>query len=135
MIARISLIIGCASLAIGNPLPQDINFALVDEAPVPSYTTTLSSVIYDASSVLQDALPQITSTIDLASVGTESVAPTIARRDTACQPQPTGVTGYSMSTDSPSAFANNPAFASAANNAGPVSGYTRTFINSNASSK
>ncbi|KAI7268903.1 hypothetical protein KC345_g7600 [Hortaea werneckii] len=55
--------LGLAGLAFAAPapVPQDIDFDLAYQLPDPTYTTTMSQVTYDATTILQAAVAQITS--------------------------------------------------------------------------
>jgi len=113
------------------PVPQDIDFDLVYALPNPSYTTvtgaTVQTVIFDPTSVLEAALPQITSS---------SVADATFVKRAACDPQPTGAKGApTLTADTVAAFTANADFASLALAAPTPSGYVQTFQNQKASNK
>ncbi|TKA23705.1 hypothetical protein B0A50_06541 [Salinomyces thailandicus] len=113
------------SAAVPAPVPQDIDFDLADQLPDPTYTTTLSQVTYDATSILQDAIPQITASASQDGLAT-GVAEKVKRA--ACAAQPTGA-GPVPSPDTVSAFLSYSAFGAAATGAPTPSGYSRTFQN------
>ncbi|KAI7355674.1 glycoside hydrolase [Hortaea werneckii] len=123
--------LGLAGLAFAAPAPapQDIDFDLAYQLPNPTYTTTMSQVTYDAATILQAAVAQITSSATEDSAAVPS-ADKVKRA--ACASQPAGA-GPVPSPDTASKFQNNPAFASAAAGALPPSGYSQTFSNLQAS--
>jgi len=124
-----SFVLGTAvvCLAFAAPAPQDIDFDLADAVPNPSYTTTLSVVTYDATAILDSALPQITSSAtDTLPATTDGVNNKVKR--TACASQPTGA-GPIPSPDSPSAFLAYAKFSASATNAPTPSGYSQTYKN------
>ncbi|KAI5272739.1 hypothetical protein E4T47_04101 [Aureobasidium subglaciale] len=127
-----------AALAAALPAPQEIDLDMVIAQPDISYTTTASSVTYDATSIAAQATEDITSiSIDLSAIATQTAV--VARRNVgkraACAAQPTGVASFTVNTpdDTASAFAVNSAFAAAASAAPVPSGYSNTFTNLNAS--
>jgi len=127
----VSALMGLAAAAPA-PVPQDIDFDLVYALPNPSYTTvtgaTVQTVVFDPTSVLEAALPQITSSSVVADA-------TFVKR-AACDPQPTGATGApTLTADTVSAFTANADFASLALAAPTPSGYVQTFQNLQASNK
>lgn len=127
--------LGCAA-----PRPQDIDFALADALPDPTFTeavgVTAQVVTYDTSAILSSAAPQITAT----SVNTDAavIASTDAannqKRD-ACAAQSAQPSGYGPvpSPDTPSAFTSYSSFVAAATGAPVPSGYTQAFSNLQAS--
>ncbi|KAI7201815.1 hypothetical protein KC324_g2027 [Hortaea werneckii] len=117
------------AFAATAPVPQDIDFDLAYQLPNPTYTTTMSQVTYDAATILQAAVAQITSSATEDSAEAPS-ADKVKRA--ACASQPAGA-GPMPSPDTASKFQNNPAFASAAAGASPPFGYSRTFSNLQAS--
>ncbi|KAI7526860.1 glycoside hydrolase, partial [Hortaea werneckii] len=123
--------LGLAGLAFAAPAPapQDIDFDLAYQLPNPTYTTTMSQVTYDAATILQAAVAQITSSATEDSAAAPS-ADKVKRA--ACASQPAGA-GPVPSPDTASKFQNNPTFASAAVGASPPSGYSQTFSNLQAS--
>lgn len=129
-----------AALAAALPAPQEIDLDMVLAMPDPTYTTTASSVTYDATSLAAQATEAITSvSVDISELATATAA--VAKRNNAkraaCAAQPTGVLDYYIRSpdDSASAFASNSAFAALASAAPVPSGYTNTFTNLNASNK
>lgn len=116
-----------AGVAYAAPRPQDIDFQLAAEIPNPTYTTTLSQVTYDATKILEAAMPQIT-----ASEIEEHAAEKVKRA--ACQAQPTGF-GPIPTPDSPSAFLSLADFPAAASAAPVPSGYSQSFQNLQAANK
>jgi hypothetical protein len=118
-----------ASCAWAAPRPQDIDFALADAIPNPSYATTQSTVTYDASAILQSAMPQITS---LAADDTMTAGVAKKMKRAACASQPSGA-GPVPSPDSASAFVSYSSFSSMATSAAVPSGYSQSFSNLQAS--
>lgn len=118
-----------AGCALAAPRPQDIDFALADAIPNPTYATTQSVVTYDASAILESAMPQITS-LDTSDALTTGVAKMIKRG--ACATQPAGA-GPVPSPDSASAFVSYSSFSSQATSAPVPAGYSQTFKNLQAS--
>jgi hypothetical protein len=118
-----------AGCALAAPRPQDIDFALADAIPNPTYATTQSVVTYDASAILQSAMPQITS-LDATDALTTGVARRVKRA--ACASQPSGA-GPVPSPDSALAFGSYSSFSSMASSAPVPSGYSQTFQNLQAS--
>lgn len=116
------------------PAPQDIDFDLAYAAPEPTYAVatgaTAQIVTYDASSIYQSAVAQITATTDDSA---PTAAAAIEKRDAACAAQPMGH-GPIPSPDTASAFAVFPSFAALASAAPVPSGYTQTYSNLNSSS-
>lgn len=136
-----------AGLAFASPVPQDIDFELAYALPDPSYATSLldqgtvtaTTVTYDTSSILETAMPQITSsvpitatTVDVATYTGDANAKKVKR--TACATQPLGA-GPTPATDSAAAFLADEDFSSIANAAPVPSGYTQMFQNLQASNK
>ena len=120
-------------LTAANPLPQDIDFDLAYALPEPTYITTMTSVAYNPSAILESALSQITSTVEAQTATTTAV---IAKRDAACQPVPTGsANGPTILPDTVDDFAASKDLASSALSATIPGGYTRMFSNLNASNK
>lgn len=134
----------CAVFALAAaapaPIPQDIDFDLVDSLPNPTYSVATGAteqiVTYDPVAVLSAAQTQITSNVASAAITeTSSVADlaSLAKRS-ACAAQPTGALyAPTVTKDTPAAFTNNPAFASIALNATVPSGYVQRFSNLKAS--
>ncbi|KAI4728672.1 hypothetical protein E4T49_03498 [Aureobasidium sp. EXF-10728] len=126
-----------AALAAALPAPQLIDLDMVIAQPDISYTTTASSVTYDATSIAAQATDDITSvSVDVSAIATAT--PLAIEKRGACAPQPTGVTGAygppaQASDDTVAAFVANTAFAAAASSAPVPSGYSNTFTNLNAS--
>ncbi|KAI6859842.1 glycoside hydrolase [Hortaea werneckii] len=123
--------LGLAGLAFAAPapVPQDIDFDLAYQLPNPTYTTTMSQVTYDATTILQAAVAQITSS----ATDNSAAAPSADKvKRAACASQPAGA-GPVPSPDTASAFQSYSAFASAAAGASPPSGYSQTFSNLQAS--
>lgn len=133
-ILSLPILLGLAAAnPVPAPVPQDINFDLVYALPNPTYTTatdaTAQIVTYDATSVLEAAVAQITATL----TGDDSAG--LVKR-TACAPQPAGATGApTLTSDTPAAFTNNAQFASLASTAPVPSGYSQMFKNLQASNK
>ncbi|PSK46069.1 hypothetical protein B9Z65_5037 [Elsinoe australis] len=124
---------GLATLAAAAPAPapQDIEFDLVYALPNPTSSVALGAtaqvVTYDPTSVIQEAIPQITQ--DPHADGQGSTL----RRRAACQQQPAGAKSAPKVADDPASFKASTDFASAALNAAIPSGYTQTFKNLTAS--
>lgn len=127
-----------AALAAALPAPQLIDLDMVAAQPDISYTTTASSVTYDATSIAAQATDDITSvSVDVTAIATQTPLAVIEKRG-ACAPQPTGVAGVyappaNADDDTVAAFAANTAFAAAASSAPVPAGYTNTFTNLNGS--
>ncbi|KAF4554910.1 Hypothetical protein D9617_3g019790 [Elsinoe fawcettii] len=121
--------------AVPAAMPQEIDFvALAATVPDISYSTAAATasaqiVSYNPSAVLSSAVAQITDTKTVA-VAVKSA--TLQKR-AACDAQPTGVTGFPYSPDTPSAFKTNALFASAASAAPVPTGYSQSFANRNGS--
>ncbi|RDW75475.1 hypothetical protein BP6252_06617 [Coleophoma cylindrospora] len=134
-----SFLVAAAVMAAvsASPMPQDIDFDMVIAAPNPVITgapigVTEQSVTYDAAS----ASAVVVAAVSAAATNTDAAVTDAARmvKRTACAPQPTGATGApAVSTDTPSAFLANPAFASLASAAPVPSGYALSFTNLQAS--
>ncbi|KAF2225313.1 hypothetical protein BDZ85DRAFT_165055, partial [Elsinoe ampelina] len=112
------------------PLPQDIEFDLVEALPAPTSSVatgvTEQIVTYDPTAILSEAEPQITLDIK------ETAGP--LERRAACDPQPTGAKyAPAISSDTPAAFTDSPAFSSVAINAPTPTGYVQRFKNLKAS--
>ncbi|KAM0143024.1 hypothetical protein ACHAO1_000858 [Botrytis cinerea] len=122
-------------MTFATPVPQDIDFAMVEAAPDPVTTgppvgVTAQSVTYDASTAIVAATQAVAS--QSVAISDAANAPKIKR--TACQAQPAGATGAPAYTpDSPSAFLGNPGFSDAASAASTPAGYTQSFRNLKAS--
>ncbi|KAI6791944.1 glycoside hydrolase [Hortaea werneckii] len=117
------------AFAVPAPVPQDIDFDLAYQLPDPTYTTTVSQVTYDATTILQAAVAQITSS----ATENSPAAPSADKvKRAACASQPAGA-GPVPSPDTASAFQRYSAFASAAAGASPPSGYSQTFSSLQAS--
>jgi hypothetical protein len=119
-----------AALAAALPAPQLIDLDMVAAQPNISYTTTASSVTYDATSLAAQATLDITSvSVDLSAIATQSPLAVIEKR-AACAAQPTGVSGAYAAPAQPT---DDTVSAFAANTAPVPSGYSNTFTNLNAS--
>ncbi|KAF7884858.1 hypothetical protein EAF00_010676 [Botryotinia globosa] len=118
-----------------TPLPQDIDFAMVEAAPDqvttgPPVGVTAQSVAYDALTAIVAATQAVAS--QSVAISDAANAPKVKR--TACQAQPAGATGApAYASDSPSAFLANPGFSDAASAASTPAGYTQSFQNLKAS--
>ncbi|PNS16124.1 hypothetical protein CAC42_4525 [Sphaceloma murrayae] len=113
------------------PVPQDIDFDLVYALPNPSSSVALGVtaqvVTYDPTSVVKDAIPQITQ-------DPHNDEPSAAvRKRAACKAQPAGAKGAPTVADDPASFKNSTALADAALKAVTPAGYTQTFKNLQAS--
>ncbi|KAF2228124.1 hypothetical protein BDZ85DRAFT_315612 [Elsinoe ampelina] len=119
------------ALAAPAPAPQDIEFDLVYALPNPSssvdLTATVQVVKYDPTSVIQNAIPQITQ-----DVHAEGPGSTLKKR-LACQKQPAGAKNAPAVADDAGSFKASVDFSNVANGAVTPSGYTQTFKNLNAS--
>jgi hypothetical protein len=89
-------------------------------------------VTYDATAILQSAMPQITSLITDDTVIIEGSVDKMKRAATACAPQPTGA-GPIPSPDTASAFLDYAVFKSAASSAPVPIRYSQMFTNLQAS--
>ncbi|TGO43296.1 hypothetical protein BHYA_0002g01010 [Botrytis hyacinthi] len=134
---RSSLITVAALMDVtfASPVPQDIDFAMVEAAPDPVTTgppvgVTAQSVTYDASTAIVAATQAVASQ----SVAISDAANASKVKGTACQAQPAGATGApAYASDSPSTFLANPGFSDAASAASTPAGYTQSFQNLKAS--
>ncbi|KAF4551540.1 Hypothetical protein D9617_13g100410 [Elsinoe fawcettii] len=132
--SKVAVVSALAALAQAAPAPapQDIEFDLVYALPNPSssvdLTATAQVVKYDPTSILQDALPQITQ-----DPHTDDGAGSTLRKRAACQKQPAGAKNAPTVADDPASFKASVDFANAANNAVTPAGYTQTFKNLKAS--
>ncbi|KAH0175118.1 glycoside hydrolase, partial [Aureobasidium melanogenum] len=123
-------------------LPQDIDLAMVEAAPDPTYTIVpglVSQVVtVNTAAILAEvtaaASSQSIAVSDAASTGSVVAAKRNVQKRSACAPQPTGVSSYAVhSPDKASAFVANAVFASVASAAAVPSGYVNTFTNLDAS--
>ncbi|KAF7942835.1 uncharacterized protein EAE97_006289 [Botrytis byssoidea] len=136
---RFSLITIAAlmGMTFATPVPQDIDFAMVEAASDPVTTgppigPTAQSVAYDASTAIVAATQAVAS--QSVAISDAVNAPKVKR--TACEAQPAGATGApSYASDSPSAFLTNPGFSDAASAASTPAGYTQSFQNLKTSNK
>lgn len=123
-----------AGLVAALPAPQDIDFDLVDALPNPTYTQavgqTAQVVTYDATTVYNAALPQITSD---PSDDDGTATAVHAKRAVACASQPVGY-GPVPSPDTVSAFLAQPEISSAAVSAPIPTGYVQQYSNLQAAS-
>ncbi|TGO20685.1 hypothetical protein BPAE_0274g00050 [Botrytis paeoniae] len=124
-------------MTFATPVPQDIDFAMVEAAPDPVTTgppvgVTAQSIAYDASTAIVAATQAVSS--QSVAISDAANAPKVKR--TACQAQPAGATGApAYASDSPSDFLANPVFSDAASAASTPAGYTQSFQNLKASNK
>lgn len=133
----LSSVIGIACAA---PRPQDIDFALAEALPDPTYSeavgVTAQVITYDITAVLSSAAAQITASVvdSAAAVVLTTDAASNHKRD-ACAAQSVQPSGYGPvpSPDTPSAFVSYSSFAAAATKAAVPSGYTQQFSNLQAS--
>ncbi|TGO69922.1 hypothetical protein BOTNAR_0005g00040 [Botryotinia narcissicola] len=122
-------------MTFATPVPQEIDFAIVEAAPDPVTTdppvgATAQSVAYDASTAIVAATQAVAS--QSVAISDAANAPKVKR--TACQAQPAGTTGApAYTSNSPSAFLANPGFSDAASAASTPAGYTQSFQNLKAS--
>lgn len=129
-----------AALVLASPVPQTLDFDLIDTVDTPASVTvpfdiTSQNVTYDAAaaaSAVKSSVVAGDDSIDLSdSTSDVNSTATIAKRDT-CATQAAG-SGPVPSPDTASAFLAYSAFASAATSAPTPSGYTQAFSNLNAS--
>ncbi|KAF7940205.1 uncharacterized protein EAE98_000332 [Botrytis deweyae] len=122
-------------MTFATPVPQDIDFAMVEAAPDPVTTgppvgVTAQSIAYDASTAIIAATQAVASQ----SVANSDAANAPKVKRTACQAQPAGATGApAYASDSPSGFLANLGFSDAASAASTPAGYTQSFQNLKAS--
>lgn len=125
-----------AALAYASPVPQNIDFDLVDDSPDPPRPTiavgpTAQTVTYNLASATTFAATEALATPDSTSTA-DSEKRDLEKR-AACATQPTGA-GPVPSPDTASAFLAYPSFASIASAAPTPSGYSKTFTNLQGSS-
>ena len=123
------------AFAVANPVPQEIDLEMVAAAPDPTFSQavgiTAQVVTFNSATIVAQATSVTEVTVDAtdAASPTDTPAARLARRGN-CATQPAGATGApSVTTDTPSAFVSNSAFASVASAAATPSGYDRTFVN------
>ncbi|KAI1391812.1 uncharacterized protein F4822DRAFT_425031 [Hypoxylon trugodes] len=124
------------AMIIASPLEprQGIDTSLVDSAPTP---TSVSVPVGPSADTTTYNLTEATesATASPLPVGTEPISRrSVAARQTACQPNPTGA-GPVPSPDNDSNFLRFAAFATIASQAPTPSGYNRTFVNLHARSQ
>lgn len=135
------LVTAAAALAFASPVPQSLDFDLIDTVDTPANVTiptdiTAQNVTYDATAAASAVVSSVVigdNSVDL-SDSTSAVAnstATLVKRGT-CATQAAG-SGPVPSPDTASAFLAYSAFASAATSAPTPSGYTQAFSNLNAS--
>jgi hypothetical protein len=134
------LLSAAAGLTIASPVPQELDFSLVDIVDTPSNVTVPSNtdeliVTYDsdsAAAAVQTSVLTGQTEIDISNSTTNSTDSSTLHRRGTCAAQASG-SGPVPSPDTASAFLSYSAFASAAEAAATPSGYTREFKNLNAS--
>ncbi|KAK5123636.1 hypothetical protein LTR85_002674 [Meristemomyces frigidus] len=93
---------------------------------------TAQVVTYSTQSIVAEAtsVTSVTVSVDDVATTTDPSDRRLAKRSTSCATQPAGATGApTVSTDTPSAFVSNAAFASVASAAATPTGYDQTFVN------
>lgn len=130
------------SIVAASPLPQDIDFDMVDAAPQPTFTEAVGVasevVTYDTRSIFAQATQVSSVTVDVDNAArTDSPDHNDGlQKRTACAPQPTGASGApTYSPDNASAFASATTFGAVASAAPVPTGYSQAFTNMNASNK
>jgi hypothetical protein len=133
-----------AHLAAALPRPQDLDFDLIDAAPDPTFTeavgATAQTITVDPNALLASATADISSVaVDTGDVlsGTAIAHKRAAAATVTCAPQPAGATSvptYAVGADNVANFNANTYYGSIASKAPIPTGYSRAFLNKQASS-
>ncbi|KAI5248970.1 glycoside hydrolase [Aureobasidium subglaciale] len=134
------LLSAAAALTLASPVPQELDFSLIDTVETPSNVTVPTNtneliVSYDsdaAAAAVQTSVLTGQTEIDISNSTTNSTSSSTLRRRGTCAVQASG-SGPVPSPDTASSFLSYSAFASAASAAATPSGYTQAFKNLNAS--
>jgi hypothetical protein len=124
------LLSAAAALTLASPVPQELDFSLIDTVETPSNVTVPTNteelvVIYDsdsAAAAVQTSVLTGQTEIDISNSTTNSTGSSTLRRRGTCAAQASG-SGPVPSPDTASAFLSYSAFASAASAAATPSGY------------
>jgi hypothetical protein len=130
------LLSAAAALTLASPVPQELDFSLIDTVETPSNVTVPTNteelvVIYDSDSAAAAVQTSVLTGQTEIDISNSTGSSTLRRRGT-CAAQASG-SGPVPSPDTASAFLSYSAFASAASAAATPSGYTQAFKNLNAS--
>jgi hypothetical protein len=132
------------NLAAALPRPQDLDFDLIDAAPDPTFTqavgATAQTITIDPNALLASATAGVSSVVVDAGDVLSSTAVAHEKRaatTVTCAPQPAGATSaptYAAGADNVANFNANTYYGSIASKAPIPTGYSRAFLNKQASS-
>jgi hypothetical protein len=137
-----------ANLVAALPRPQDLDFDLIDAAPDPTFTeavgATAQTITIDPNALLASATADISSvSVDAGdvllstAVAHKRAAAATTTTTVTCAPQPAGATSaptYAVGADNFANFNANTYYGSIASKAPIPTGYSRSFLNKQASS-